>query len=154
MHAANHVTHTHNTHNTNNTRRIHVHNTHIYTHWRMHAWIDTYTTSHFLQGQHHEVAVLEWRLVEAEAQLATLEEGFGREREQLEQQVCVFEYVCWRQSCSVRFFRSKGLIKLVKVLEPSNFLSSLMCNFDMEDFAGHTRSKNCLDNYIYYIYYN
>ena len=60
----------------------------------MHAWIDTYTTSHFLQGQHHEVAVLEWRLVEAEAQLATLEEGFGREREQLEQQVCEFEYVC------------------------------------------------------------
>ena len=33
------------------------------------------------------------------------------------------------QGCSVRFLGSKGLIKFVKVLEPSNCLKDSMCNF-------------------------
>ena len=41
--------------------------------------------------------------------------------------VCV--HVCVYQGCSVRFCESKGSIKFVKVLEPSNCSSSSMCNF-------------------------
>ena len=33
------------------------------------------------------------------------------------------------QGCSVRFFESKGLLKFVKVIEPSNCLKGSMCNF-------------------------
>ena len=56
------------------------------------------------------------------------------------------------QGCSVRFFGSKGLIKFVNVLEPSNCLSSSMCNFEMKDFAGfrgHTRPKHACIVLIY-----
>jgi len=45
----------------------------------------------------------------------------------------------------VRFFGSKGSIKFVIVLEPSNCSSSSMYNSEMEDFSGfhgHTRPKH------------
>ena len=49
--------------------------------------------------------------------------------------VCVYVSIisqdcfCTDQGCSVRFFGSKGSIKFVKVLEPSNCSKGLMCNF-------------------------
>ena len=60
------------------------------------------------------------------------------------------------QGCSVHFFGSKGSIKFVKVLEPSNCLSSSMCNFENGGFCWFLRSyssKTCLFclEYIKYI---
>jgi hypothetical protein len=55
-------------------------------------------------------------------------------------------YMCV-QGCSIRFFGSKGSIKFVKVLEPSNCSSSLMCNFGNEQFCWFPwsySSKTCL----------
>ena len=42
------------------------------------------------------------------------------------------------------FFWEQESIQFVKLLEPSNYPSSLMCNFEMENFAGfcgHARPK-------------
>jgi hypothetical protein len=65
--------------------------------------------------------------------------------------------VCVLQGCSVRLFGSKGSIKFVKVLEPSNCSSSSMCIFENGGFClfhGHTRPNMLVLSYMYIIYYN
>lgn len=59
----------------------------------------------------------------------------------------LWEKVSSKQGCLARFLGSKGSINFVKVLEPSNRLSSATCNFGNEGFRWFPwsyPSKTCL----------
>ena len=67
-------------------------------------------------------------------------------------------YFSTNQGCPVQFFGSKGSMKFVKVLEPSNCSSSSMCNFGNGGFCWFPwsySSKTCFVLfYLCIIYYN